>query len=994
MCAVLFKLGVLLCIALVGTAIAQSSVPGTVLTNPASTSPVAIGSVVSGVTETVFWTAYYTNGGSAITLVQYTRASSAATFAPARTFVLPKSLVIPTTTYANTPVTFYAQVTSNQSAILLVGTPFRKPFGAFGPYPQLDRYVQTGSSLSLVTTITYPSGTLSAFATSIVTLDLNTMIYVGAIIESGSLYRYYVYSWASSAYSLVTTIDTNVAVALASTVPTPVVAITSITVSFGGGPITMDELFYQYGSSTLRKWNQFGATDLFSSATATTISSIQVTSDGNTVLFVGSLDFDGVARGSDFIDLWYSVRNATSPFTVLRKVVTGFGHFDAGSGTGGYVYLCNDDSAIATFPIDGGDTSSSPPRVYRIAKNTLTGGYQSPATSFAITVSFSPSLHPREYLLGKMINTHNIDAYPGVVIGAPGANGAGALVYLASGSICPVPATPVAPPVAAPVAAPVAPPVAPPSSAPVEPPPPPVAPPVAPPPAITYLTSLGLPPSGDDYNYYAANVFMTSDTRGAVTIGRSLATGELFAMVFERIGSTGSAYATRSATPITGPVGLPITPSNLDERTTVRLSDDLNRLVIAPTTGKAMDASNVTVMMYLYNAETGAYELSQSESFYNLSALDVTRDGLTIVAASETTIYHYKLSSVDSATPGALYLLIQEVEVNVTMPFISIDAYGRSFAVSLNTSVDIYWVNGSVNGIFEYQSTLSLYDPNLNQTFVGIGMNIVGMKLTGSGNRIFLGIEDPAFPVTSGGWLFAYDNTLQQWSTGDALTYIVKPSISASDYGDLYLSINDVATRVYLLSICSLNTSSCAWTTNPFPVPPWSSVGSNATVIYSDTSLYNLAADCSQILEGYFVLESSDPPIGNGQPVVFSTGRTCTVAPYLPPFVPPYLPPTTPVEPPVAVPPVVIPTPAYPPIAPILTPPLSPSIAPNYVPEASNLGPLSPSPGSANIVNSSTGVTIGLLVAAVVFLIIVLLFAIQNIWKCKRVERKAESRLK
>ncbi len=981
----------------------QAQIVADVLPNPVASQAAAIGSSISGVTPTVFWAAYYVYGGYSINLVQYTRLNITMPFQVASTRIIPTVAQIPVPPHANAPVAFHAQVTSSQIATLLVGIPVRNyQSSQYGPFASFQRYQQTGNDFQLVST-TYAPTPNFAFATSITTVDVNSWVFVGSIDPySTKYYSFHAYIWSGSAYTLHTTIPTTLSVNLAAEGdPLPPSAASSRLISVF--PIvTVYELYYQNSPTTVGMWNRYASsTTLFIIAYPTRVTSIDTNADGSLLVFVGNNYFynyphDGLAQPpTDSMRVWYSSRIGAGPFNELRYLSTGQIIGDEWSGTGGYAYLCKlGNSLVITSP----HNLFSGAGVYNIHYDSSTRlfGNLEVATFRPVTLPFSPSLPYTNYLFGKTIGAHRLDTAAGsILLGAPGANGAGAIVSIYHTDICPpLPPPPVAP-FPPPVAPPnpktpsIAPPVLPPVAAPTTPPivPPPVLPPVAP--TISYLFSLGLPPIGIGYNYYAANVVMTSNGQGIAAVGRNNATERTFVLVFERAGP--GEYSTRTVLPVTGPGGLPISPTYLNERTTVRLSDDLFRLVVAPTSGNGTSAANSTVMSFLFNTASGMYELAQEMQFDDLTAVDMTRDGFTLIVASNTSIYHYKLSSMISNTAGAMYFPVQTIPMGARMPFLSVDAYGRAFAIGLlgSSTVHAFRVNGTVTesatfGLFTHLATFNL------------GLAVTGLKYSGNGNRLFIASAIPGNSSVSTLYMISYNVTLNGWSAPVSVGNILGSSISASDYGDAVVVVTQgTPTRRYSMYMCSSTFNGSCTLSDDLPSPPWAGPSPNATNEYADTSLYSLTGDCSQVVEGYFTLTRSNPPTGNGQPVIYATQQSCAVTPYLPPFVP--------TIPPFSAPPVLPPTlppvaaPAFPPLAPIAQTPLSPSIAPNYAPEESNQvppPPPPPAPTSPVAEPVSNSVAIGTLCAAVASLLVISTMAILSIRKHLAGTRKLDSNVK
>lgn len=476
--------------------------------------------------------------------------------------------------------------------------------------------------------------------------------------------------------------------------------------------------------------------------------------------------------------------------------------------------------------------------------------------------------------------------------------------------------------------------------------------------SITYVTSLTQPPVEIGYNYYGINLVFTSDGGGAAVVGRSVLTNLTFAIVFERVAS--GTYAMREPIPINGPLTTPISFLDGQERNAVRLSDDLNRLIISPAAGNAIDLGSFVIpaTFYFFNAASQAYEQTQAETYANITSIDMTRDGLSVlIAANSTTVFSYKLDSTDTSTVGALYLLAQTITTNGSVSFISVDAYARTFAVGVDLTVQLYSVDPLIDvnntGVFSLQTIFTPVN----------AFNLISLKLSGNGARIFITPATSDFDslyVRSA----TYNSTTQTWSSLRIIgPTTVTSCMSSSDLGDVLLVVENqfVTPQLYFMYLCPVAGAVNCTLYSSTPSPPWSN-SSLATAAFGSTSLYGMTTDCSQILMGYFIPETNTPPIGNGQPILYNTNRTCVATPVLPPFTPPFLPPVAaPVAPPVN-PPVV--APFFPPIAPIAAIPLSPSITPKYSPAAITPPSIPPSPVAAP--TTTTTSTSGLIIAALV----------------------------
>jgi hypothetical protein len=444
--------------------------------------------------------------------------------------------------------------------------------------------------------------------------------------------------------------------------------------------------------------------------------------------------------------------------------------------------------------------------------------------------------------------------------------------------------------------------------------------------SITYTTSLVLPPTDIDYNYYAATTFTTPNGNGVAVVGRFNTTGQVFAIVYEYVSPGG--YAMRQQIPLEGPVGLEMTSMDLNEQTTVRLSDDLNRLVIMPTSGTSAVSFNTTAMAFAFNGSTAEYELVQEIPFANVRAFDMTRDGLTLViSANDTNLFQYKLDSTNTTTQGAQYLLMQDIEIFGHAAMVTLDAYGRVFAATIENEIYMFRVlEGNAYGSFGVQQILN------------VGVYLRGIKLSGNGTRLFITAFDITYPD---GVFSARYNTLSQVWSSPAYTNVSSEgaAISTSDDGDALLVVGQASGRYELYS-CSQLSDECTLNAT-LPLLPWES-STLATDDYGPSNLYSLTANCQQILSGHFTLDSYDPPMGNGQPVIYTTQLNCSITPILAPFTPPIIPP--PVSPVAPASPIPVP---LAPLAPIASPPRSPSIAPNYAPPTASAPTDSPSPSTA-----------------------------------------------
>ncbi len=893
--------------------ICNAQFPGNVTNIVPPAGATFFGNVISGVTNDAFWTAYYLNA-TTVGITQYTRQSPSAAFLETRTLKI-TSLGTPMRfNNANMPISLHVAVSSSTSSVILVGLPMYSVFSSptyDNIHSRIYRYHQAGSVFTLITTIEAPLGSYSlntgnVWPLSISTIDPDWKIFVGATYDTT---RYYiqVYQWQSidSSYAIYTVIATTMYIDV--TLGNSVAPVASIP---GVGFDWPAALIYQSAPNVLSYWRQDfpQVQTIYTFTSNLTIFSIQA--DGLRLLFTASAANASIGPSH----VYYSERVSAIAYGPWTQ--SGYQQdTEPSTRTGIYVYLCNSNNYTMVGYARSVDSHA---QIAILDPLTLTN------SSYPyVAVNYSLAILPGFF--GKMINTHNINISPnGVVMGVPGnASQVGGILYVEHPSICTDPSIPPIPPI-----------------------------------EITYLTSLVLPPVGFGYNYYAATIFSTSTGNGIAAIGHSVITGHVFAVVYERATPEGG-YSMRQQIPITGPVGITMTLDDQNERTTVRLSDDMNRLIIMPASGTSTTtiAFNTTAMVFVFNAALYAYELVQTMPFANARALDMTRDGLTlIIAANDTSIFHYKLGTTNTATLNAGYLLVQNITVSGYVDLVTLDAYGRVFAANIDDEVHMFHViDGNQFGHFYMKQTLS------------IGAYHTGIKISGNGQRLFIQAYDLVY---LDGVFSSYFNTQSQSWVQPMYVNITTDTfsaISASDSGNVIIVPYYLAQGRYALYTCPSPSSGCSFG-GTLPSLPWELSGP-ATDYYGPTNLYSLTADCRQIVSGTLVLESTDPPLGNGQPILYSTSLNCTTTPHLPPFIPP----TTP-QPPGTFPPIQLDPPIdvpLPPIAPIAAPPRSPNIAPNYAPPTTPVTPEVPLAPDAPLADNRT--------LAIVSLVMSVFFAVAAI---------------